>query len=518
MRWLSRLVQIAVIVALFGAIALWLRAKIPDGAVGGGFETCAMFRDGQRLAVGSPVMIAGVRVGEIKDLTIVGNFARVDIQLASDAKVPIDSWITKRAYSPFGDSYLEIIPTAADPGAAPVRTLRSGECIARVLEGASTDSVLRSLANAMPNLDKGLERLHEVGMYGRKWASGTLGDGVLDVERWLDEQHLERPIERANQAMIRLESATTSAAAAVHDAAPAIDRTFDRIGNGVATARKQIADVRVRLHDGLESARNGLEGTDETIADLEEVMHAVDEGKGDDYTGTLGRMINDPSTADSLEEALDSAREGTSSFSRFKSYLGLRFEYNVFANAPRFYVAAEVRARTDKFYLVELEKGPLGGYPSDTLDNPGGVPDFTRHQSIEDKLRFTVQFGKTWGNWFQIRGGLKESTFGFGADVLVNQGRLRLSSDLFGSFKRTPRLKVAAAFEVFRSVFFIAGIDDALNAPGYLNIEQGNTDVPIQFEEIRFGRDYFLGASLHFDDADLSMLLRVYGALLVGLL
>ncbi|NVB84534.1 MAG: MCE family protein [Kofleriaceae bacterium] len=518
MRWLSRLVQIAVIVAVIGGIVLWLRSKVPQGAIGGGFQTCAMFRDGQRLAIGSPVMIAGVRVGEISNLTIVGNFARVDIALANDAKVPIDSWITKRAYSPFGDSYLEIIPTAADEGAAPARTLRSGECISRVLEGASTDSVLRSLANAMPKLDKGLERLHEVGMYGRKWASGTLGDGVLDVEKWLDEEHIERPIERANQAITRLESATTSAAAAVHDAVPAIDRTFDRLGKGVATARTQIADVRTRLHDGLASARAGLEGTDETIADLEEVVHAIDEGKGDDYTGTLGRMINDPSTADTIEEALASAAEGTSSFSRFKSYLGLRMEYNVFSNQPRFYVAAEVRARTDKFYLVELEKGPLGGYPGDSLTNPGDVPDYTRRQSIEDKLRFTVQFGKTFGNWFQARGGIKESTFGFGADVLINQGKLRLSADLFGSFTRTPRLKLAAAMEVFRSVYFIAGIDDALNGPTYLNIEQGNTEVPIQFDDVRFGRDYFLGASLHFDDADLSMLLRVYGALLVGLL
>jgi phospholipid/cholesterol/gamma-HCH transport system substrate-binding protein len=517
-RWLSRLVSITLIVAVFLGIALWVRSKMPQGAVAEGFETCAQFRDGQRLAIGSPVMIAGVHVGEITDLTIVGNMARVEIRLMNDAKVPIDSWITKRAYSPFGDSFLEIIPTAADPGAAPVRMLESGECIARVLEGASTDSVLRSLANAMPKLDKGLERLHEVGMYGRKWASGTLGDGVLDMERWLDEEHLERPIERANQAIVRLESATTSAATAVHDATPAITRTFDRIGNGVATARKQIADVRVRLHDGFQSARSGLDSADTTIADIEELVRTVDEGRGDDYKGTLGRMINDPSTADSIEDVLDSAREGTSSFSRFKSFLGLRIEYNVFANQPRFYVAAEVRARTDKFYLVELEKGPLGGYPDDTLTNPAGVPDYTRHQEIKDSLRFTVQFGKTFGNWFQVRGGLKESTFGFGADVLVNQGKLRLSADLFGGFERTARLKLTSALEVFHSVYLVAGVDDMLNSPGYLRIDKGNTDVPIQFDEIRFGRDYFLGASLHFDDADLSLLLRVYGALIVGLL
>jgi hypothetical protein len=102
--------------------------------------------------------------------------------------------------------------------------------------------------------------------------------------------------------------------------------------------------------------------------------------------------------------------------------------------------------------------------------------------------------------------------------MLMGQGRLKFSTDLFGGYSRTPRLKLAGALEVFRSVYLLAGVDDALNHPGYLNIEKGNTDVPIQFDEVRYGRDYFLGAQLQFNDADLAMLLRVYGALLVGLL
>jgi hypothetical protein len=71
---------------------------------------------------------------------------------------------------------------------------------------------------------------------------------------------------------------------------------------------------------------------------------------------------------------------------------------------------------------------------------------------------------------------------------------------------------------VFRSIYVIAGIDDALTSPGYLSIHPDPSDVPIRFDEVRFGRDYFFGATLHFDDAVLAVLLRVYGALLVGLL
>ena len=32
----------------------------------------------------------------------------------------------------------------------------------------------------------------------------------------------------------------------------------------------------------------------------------------------------------------------------------------------------------------------------------------------------------------------------------------------FGSFDRTPRLKLAGALEVFRSTYILAGVDDAL--------------------------------------------------------
>ena len=129
-----------------------------------------------------------------------------------------------------------------------------------------------------------------------------------------------------------------------------------------------------------------------------------------------------------------------------------------------------------------------------------------------------MQFGKTFSNWFQVRGGIKESTFGFGADVLLNQGRLRLSADLFGSFARAPRLKVASALEVFHSVYLIAGIDDMLSTPGYLRSRRATPTSRSSSTRSGLAATTSSVRSLHFDDADLSLLLRVYGALIVGLL
>lgn len=519
MSWLSRLVSILVLAAVVVAFALLIRSKMPATQVGESFTTCAAFRDGSKLATGSPVMIAGVRVGEVSRLTIDGDFARVEMKLRDDTILPIDSWVTKKAYSPFGDSYVEIIPGGpVETGAPTGQMLRPGQCLTRVAEGSSTDRVLRVIARAMPKFDLGLERIHEVATYGRKWAEGTLEDGVFTAQKWLDDERLEGPLRSADQAFERLEAATTSAAAAVREAKPGFDSAFTRVENGVTQARTKMAQVTVDLREGMKNAREGIDNIDPTIADMQELMARVDEGRGDDMAGTLGRLVNDPQPYDTINDAADSLREGVGAFTRFKSWLGLRIEFNIFSRLPRFFVTAEIRARTDKFYLVELEKGPLGDFPDDQISDAIGVPDYARYQVIRDRLRFTAQFGKTFGNWFQIRGGLKESTFGFGADVLAGKGRLKFSADLYGGYTRTPRLKVAGALAVFRSIYLIAGVDDALTTPGYLNIRQGGTEVPVQFDKIRFGRDYFLGATLHFDDADLATLIRVYGALLVGLL
>jgi hypothetical protein len=102
---------------------------------------------------------------------------------------------------------------------------------------------------------------------------------------------------------------------------------------------------------------------------------------------------------------------------------------------------------------------------------------------------------------------------------LFFRGRLKLSTDVFGSFTRTPRLKVAGAFAVFRSLYIMAGVDDALNAPGSLPIRAGNvsdTSVPEVFKELKYGRDVFVGIGLTISDADLATMLRFYGTLIAA--
>jgi phospholipid/cholesterol/gamma-HCH transport system substrate-binding protein len=512
-RWLSRVISVGIIIVVITAVALLIRAKMPATHVGQHFRAWALFRDGSRLAVGSPVMIAGVHVGEVSSLEVSDGMARVDMKLRDDTDVPVDSWITKKAESAFGDSYLEIIPDTPEQGAANVRKLKSGDRIVHVIEGTSTDSALRAIAQTMPKIDNGLNTVHDFTLNGRDWIHGTLEDRMEGAEHWLAEGHIEQPLATADRAMERFETGTTKAADAVHGFNA--DKAFDDVNSAVVKARNQMKSLRERIHDGFAGARDGMDRIDPQVQQVADVMTAINQGSGEDWKGTLGRLVNTPKVGDQVEDAVDAVHDTTANWSRFKAYMGLRLEYNVFSTEPRVYLTAEIRGRSDKFYLVELEKGGLGGFPTDQLSDVPSSGQWNRYQQIRDQIRFTAQFGKKIG-MFQFRGGLKESSPGVGIDVL--EGRLKLSADAFGAFDHIPRLKLAAAFEVFRSAYIIGGVDDILHTPGQLQIVTGNTDVPVYFEKLYYGRDYFLGGTLYFTDEDLSTLIRVYGALLVGLL
>jgi hypothetical protein len=60
-RWISRLVSVVVIGVVVLLASALVRANMPKTHVGQHFRAFARFRDGSRIATGSPVMIARCR-------------------------------------------------------------------------------------------------------------------------------------------------------------------------------------------------------------------------------------------------------------------------------------------------------------------------------------------------------------------------------------------------------------------------------------------------------------------------
>jgi phospholipid/cholesterol/gamma-HCH transport system substrate-binding protein len=322
-------------------------------------------------------------------------------------------------------------------------------------------------------------------------------------------------IERADRSMARIEQITTDLRAITKGADPRIERILHNLDDASAEAKDLVSTAKGELQQTGEALRGKLDKLDGVITNTESISKKINEGQG-----TLSQLVNDPAIANNVEQITDDAKGFLGTLFGLKAYVGLRSEYNVFAGLLRHYITVELHTRPDKFYLIELERGPRGGYPDVALTfDPTVDPNhWVRRTVIEDKLRFTFQFAKRF-SWVTLRYGLKESSGGVGADLDLNwfDRDLRLSADVFdASFDRSPRVKLTAAFELFRHLYVLGGVDELLNTPDTLQIIKGTSEVPIQFDTFRFGRDYFFGGMLRFNDEDLAALLTVGGSAVAG--
>ena len=386
-----------------------------------------------------------------------------------------------------------------------------------MIESTTPDQLMHRIEQTLPNVDKVLESVRDLSEDVRRIVNGPLQSVATRVDGLVQREAntVGDIIERADRSMQKIEQIAADLRAITKGADPKIDKILANLDDASAEAKDLVATAKAELKSTGDALRGKLDKLDGVISNSESITQKIDQDKG-----TLGRLVNDPEIADNVEAITDDAKGFLGTVFGLKAYVGLRSEYNVFAGLARHYVTVELHTRPDKYYLIELEKGPRGNYPDVTLTfDPTVDPNYwVRKSTISDSIRFTFQFAKRFG-WLTLRYGIKESTGGIGADVDLkwwNHG-LRFSADGFdATFDQYPRVKLALAYEMFKHFYVLGGVDELLNSPKTLQIVKGTSSVPIQFDTFRFGRDYFFGAMLRFNDEDLAALLTVGGSAIAG--
>jgi phospholipid/cholesterol/gamma-HCH transport system substrate-binding protein len=134
---------------------------------------------------------------------------------------------------------------------------------------------------------------------------------------------------------------------------------------------------------------------------------------------------------------------------------------------------------------MELVSDPFGKYSrNETTSTPPGSTIVT--ETYEDKLKFSIEFAKRYGN-LAFRMGLIESTGGVGGDIFAFDDRVKFSVDAWNTNSKEPhneRMNLKATASVFMNkiLFLNAGYDNMLNVDR---------------------RAVFIGAGLRFSDDDL---------------
>jgi phospholipid/cholesterol/gamma-HCH transport system substrate-binding protein len=519
---LSRLVTLIVIGVVLVALWLGLRGKVGRPTITGGFQTYALFRDASGLPIRSRVLIAGVQVGEIMHLSIEGELARVDMRLVDDVVLWDDAYAMKSGSLAFGDSHVEIFPGGpADPskGDGGHHRLRSGDRIPFVLEGDSTDRMLRNVDHALPRFDVSLVSLDNFVGRARRFIDANAQNEIDSLDRRLATD-VAAPIERADRTLADFDDWTKRAQDRVDAFVPDLPQRMDHASDWLAGRTQAMKGWETDVHDAMANIRNGLDDVDPYLARYNAFL--VREGAGQRIaadTGqpversTFGKLVDDPELGERIADAVQTGADYTYNLDRIRAVIGLRNEFVIRARSLNAYLTLTLSGRHDRFFLVELERGSIGKLANiEVTETPGG-PN-VRTTTIKGGFRLSAQWGKRIG-WFDYRFGLKESTFGIGADADLLGGQLHFSADLYGeNFSTVPRLKLETAFEVLRSVYVFGGVDDALAPHGELRIAPWppNATSPGDYSSLSYGRDFFAGFTFKLNEEDAARMLRLYGS------
>jgi phospholipid/cholesterol/gamma-HCH transport system substrate-binding protein len=508
---------LAIVIAVVG---FWMWKSVGEQASGGsGYTLWCRFRDAQGLAGKSRVVIAGLTIGEISDRRLEGRYARVTVRVKKGTEVWSNAIIFKKSSSLLGEYYLEIDPgapesVAEDGSVTKNHLLKPGDEIRNVVEAASTDQLIRSVSETLPKVNNALDDVDGLVKDVRKLVNNQITHMADNLDKTIAENSatVTRILDRADAALANVQVIVADVEKITGKADARADKILDNLEDTTEQAKQLMIEARKELADTGASAREKLDKLDRTLDNLEATTKSARSigEKIDDDQGTLGRLVNDPTIADNVADITTSAKGFTDSLFGLQTVIGLRTEYNFLGQNERTYLSLEARTRADKFYLVELDSDPKGKITEHSeYDEATGT--FNRNFSLDNGFRFTFMFGKRYG-WLGLRVGIKDSTGGVGADAHFFDDRLRVTGDVYDfTYYTLPRVKLWAAYRVMRYLYVYAGADDLLHKHKEIDYT-GDYITGEEYHKWTFGLDYFAGAMLEFNDADLSSLLFIGGS------
>jgi phospholipid/cholesterol/gamma-HCH transport system substrate-binding protein len=514
MKSLSGAFKVGLLVVVVVGIGYFLFRSVSERVAGGGaYSLFAHFRDASGLVGKSRVVIAGLTVGEIGERKLDGKLARVTVRLRPETEVYADAILAKKSSSLLGEYYLEIDPGSPekvdDNGVITKnQRLKDGDEIKTVIEATSTQDLINEMARILPRVQDLAEEVRDLAAEARKVVSGPISHMAENLDRMVAENSkvVSSFLAKADQIATDVRDITGSGAP--QRIIANVERASRDLDKLLTTAQSEVgltgSDLRQRI-ERLDQTLSSVEAAAGNAASIAKKIDSPDQG-------TLGRLVNDPTIAENVEQVTEDVKGFTQGLFGLQTIVGLRAEYAFVGQVSRGYLSVELYTRPDKFYLFEMAVDGRGDVRDQyTVDQNQNL---VRYQTLTiPGTKFSAMYGRKF-DWLAIRAGLKDSTAGLGVDMSPFGDAATLSIDLFQfTFDKLPRLRINMAVRIFRYLYIFGGVDDILNNPE-TRVISGNDISGDLAKRYYFGPDGYLGLQIKFNDEDLRTLLFVGGAAL----
>jgi phospholipid/cholesterol/gamma-HCH transport system substrate-binding protein len=475
------------------------------------YTVYAYFDDATGLTWKSRVQIAGIQVGEVDRIGLVGNRARLDLRIKKDIDLRADACLTKRFPSTLlPDALLDAVPgTTKAPSLREmpleereVKCVNEAVSVAKLLDSmskisadiqvvtkelASTVGGQNSIRQIIENLSRVTAQIDQTISSGSDKVSAILDNaeeftGTLSAVADADRERYRNIARNVEQASARL------------------DQVLQSVQQILGT---EDGDLRRSMTDASQSLRR----LNASMEQIEKVATNVGQGKG-----VAGKLLADERLGEKLSGTIESVSDYYDRLFKLQLKVNLRSEWLKNQTGAKTYAGFTLVPRPDKYYMFEIVSDPRGintqTVETLTSQSAAGTTTTTTTKILnEQRVSFSLQFAKRYGP-LALRIGLIESSGGAGADLHLLDDALKLSVSIY-QFARPdrptfPRAKLWADYTFLRYLYVTTGTDDFLNTWKAGRYPGG--------PKFSIGQDIFFGGGIVFTDDDLKALISVAGS------
>lgn len=398
------------------------------------------------------VKTAGIQVGTIKDITLQDGQARVDISIKSDIPLYTSAAIEIKSMGILGDKHVEVSP--GSPTDAP---LPDGGQILILRDKGSLDNIINQVGDIATDLKDVTKNLREA-VSDDGTNAHVLGRIVKNIEKLTGD----------------LSQITSQNKEKIND-------IVDQVHNITETLDELISDEG---EQGFKKTwKRTLARIDSTMKNVDEIATKVNKGEG-----TIGKLINDDTTVEELNTAIQGVSNLLDGASRVQTGLDYHAEYLSAVGATKSYIGLQIQPGLDRYYYIAIVDDPAGVVDETSTkvtDASGNVlADNNERKVYKNKTTFTALYAMNFWD-LTLKAGLYESSGGAGLDYSFFKRKLRLSLEAFNL--DAVNLRAYARYNIGWGFYALGGINDALDKGG--------------------ARSGYLGAGLFLTNDDLKILL-----------
>ncbi|MCC6483521.1 MAG: MCE family protein [Armatimonadetes bacterium] len=384
---------------------------------GRSYDLDVIFNDAQGVDTGAPVMMSGVKIGQVKRVSLTdANKALITVRIRADQDIPPGSAARLASSSLLGDRYIEFVP-----GPPSSKRMSPGETLVGI--------PAITLDDLLPQVSRLMDRLESVG---------------ASAQSLLDDKQLRLSLDST---MKNLDAASAGAVGLVNDlrSITASNRTpVQAMTSNLAAAMGNLNAAIAQINSMMQGGRK--EDIQNIVANLKSASRQIEAASthASEAAANAASLTGDPQMRQDLQQSMQNVRETTESakaiVDRVAQVVGVKQTGTATKSpAARPKPPSGLGLKVDTLFDADRGKSRIDA----NYDFRLGGDKFYRVGvfDIGETPRVNAQVGKVLKSGDSLRGGLYQSRLDLGYDWQAG-GLWTVHGDLYRP--NDPRLDVKA--------------------------------------------------------------------------